>query len=50
MVTWFSNNDYWKRSIEEAESSLDIFEPTKHRNANQRYQVMSYRLRLLNRA
>ena len=36
-------------------SSLDhvdkvIFETTKHRSANQRYQVMSYRFRLLNRA
>ena len=32
-------------------SSLDkvIFETTKHRSANQRYQVMSYRFRLLNR-
>ena len=45
--------------IEETESgseisspSLDkvIFETTKHRSANQRYQVMSYRFRLLNRA
>ena len=42
--------------IEETESgseisspSLDkvIFETTKHRSANQRYQVMSYRFRLL---
>ena len=31
-------------------SSLDNFETTKHRSANQRYQVMSYRFRLLNRA
>ena len=40
--------------IEETESgssSLDlIFETTKQRSANQRYQVMSYRFRLLNRA
>ena len=35
-----------------SKTSLDkvIFETTKHRSANQRYQVMSYRFRLLNRA
>ena len=47
--------------IEETESGSEIsspsslvdkviFETTKHRSANQRYQVMSYRFRLLNRA
>ena len=31
-------------------TKLSFFEATKQRSANQRYQVMSYRLRLLNRA
>ena len=37
-------------SLDKVHEVIFEFETTKHRSANQRYQVMSYRFRLLNRA